>query len=1484
MREAGILVVLLGSFAGLTAQSRPLVIGDNPVAVASGTDDSVASLQHRAARHGTLLLRVVSAGEATLEVDRTRDGEGLKRPLSSGGRGPFAPLVDIVVKPGDVVSIRVQPAAADEPAMLRAAFAGHSEATHAVLIETRDRLMEVRKLREHGDRAAVAKAVPEIAAELLAVEPCPAAGRSLWTVGDEAWRLGDRELARRALSRALALLEQHWPAEHAPLQSLRLDLARLLFGMRDLKAAAPLAEEAAAVLSRCRPAEDRQLLRTLTYSGDIALAQRRFREARRYYERVLQQREALPANSSLRYWVPTELARVCAALGDRKAMLPYARQGYEACLALGDDISGGARIHARQRLASCLRSVDEYAESRELFELNVRELEKQPGNPNRMAAAYADLGRVLGIMDDPLAAKPNLEKALVIYREQHAPSHRLVLDTAVMLCLVLRDLSDHEQAVRMASELDAEIGDSVPDEHPLRTKLLHTLVGGLSEIDKRTEAIATQRRILEALVRRGPNARDDRVRAQCYLCVLMDDEPDLAERARAQFAELLAEVEGDESIGAGARAQVLFIQGEFMTTVGNFEEGIPYMERAYELLQTDARDDNPQLELIRGKLTSVYTSRGEYGKAAGIAMKLLGSRRKLPENSPKRIDAEIQILFTTMITDRDGAHDRAKKLLKRCVDRFGDNHPLTQQAKVAYGGTLMICKGDILGARRMFAEAERSNAKDRRYRGGRELARVFLALSDLILGNIKAPMPSRDAVSDLDSAVIANGMVKLMDGMMGSVRHMAVDDFEGALACLRGVREMEGLPRNPILLAGLDLLEMEPLYQLGRYEEAAQRARGMKPLRMVLPMLASYTNSSLARIAAAQGKLDEACALLAKPVRGRRNAFTSMSGLAHEMGARLALYESLRGKPEQATELIESSLDSAIAELRAKERAMTPLEVGGVLVGLEERISCAFALMQNSLVPGEVIVGRLFEMLETARGIDLSAFEFARAVESRAGAVPELAELRDELRDISEDMAAASQRGATRRLVDAMRDREMVQQKVLQLIEQHAGDAYSNERVTIAAVQAALPPEGAAVAYWRYRHWTLSEQVRGRHRERWHYGAWVVPAQGEVRWVDLGDTEVIGAAANRWLRGMGVAAGASRAPGRDSESGDGAGDAVAAGLALRALVLDPVLAQLGDIDELVVVPDDVLHTIPFDALPARESQARVLGDELAIKFVDRLRGLNRELAPIPTPASLLAMGGIDYEQAVGSAPDSLKRWGSPGELEALPGSFAEVNELGVLFREAASVDASAVEVVTGAVATKQVLLEKCREKRFLHLATHAWFVDADTSLGGLGSFNLGALGGDSVAAGLSPMVLCGLALAGANSTDVDGRAAGVVTAEELGNLPLRGCELAVLSACQTALGHRRPGQGLASLQKALRIAGARWTLTSLWRVPDEAARLLMTEFYRRVLSGEGFRSALWNAKRALRAMRKQDGSPRFGPRDWAVWVLRGPVVRSGHGK
>jgi CHAT domain-containing protein len=179
----------------------------------------------------------------------------------------------------------------------------------------------------------------------------------------------------------------------------------------------------------------------------------------------------------------------------------------------------------------------------------------------------------------------------------------------------------------------------------------------------------------------------------------------------------------------------------------------------------------------------------------------------------------------------------------------------------------------------------------------------------------------------------------------------------------------------------------------------------------------------------------------------------------------------------------------------------------------------------------------------------------------------------------------------------------------------------------------------------------------------------------------------------------------------------------------------------------------------------------------------------------------------------------------------------------------------------------------------LHLATHGFFL-ADQELK-----QTNPTGWNSVFASVSPppgrsanewenpLTRCGIALAGANYAQQTSNAIaddGVLTGLEASLLDLQGTELVILSACDSGLGEVKIGEGVMSLRRAFRIAGAQTVLASHWNVSDKATNALMTEFIRRWRAGEPRVDAWREAQLAL--LRSKDFS---NPFFWAAFTLTG---------
>ncbi|HRQ90078.1 MAG TPA: CHAT domain-containing protein, partial [Bacteroidia bacterium] len=123
----------------------------------------------------------------------------------------------------------------------------------------------------------------------------------------------------------------------------------------------------------------------------------------------------------------------------------------------------------------------------------------------------------------------------------------------------------------------------------------------------------------------------------------------------------------------------------------------------------------------------------------------------------------------------------------------------------------------------------------------------------------------------------------------------------------------------------------------------------------------------------------------------------------------------------------------------------------------------------------------------------------------------------------------------------------------------------------------------------------------------------------------------------------------------------------------------------------------------------------------------------------------------------------------------------------------------------------------------------------------------------------NPMFRSGLALAGAQSTfnlwkggQIPPPASdGVLLAAELTGINLRGTDLVVLSACETAAGESLDGEGVMGLRRALNAAGATNVVMTLWPVDDAATVEVMEVFYQKYLSGIPAAKALAETQREL---------------------------------
>ena len=259
---------------------------------------------------------------------------------------------------------------------------------------------------------------------------------------------------------------------------------------------------------------------------------------------------------------------------------------------------------------------------------------------------------------------------------------------------------------------------------------------------------------------------------------------------------------------------------------------------------------------------------------------------------------------------------------------------------------------------------------------------------------------------------------------------------------------------------------------------------------------------------------------------------------------------------------------------------------------------------------------------------------------------------------------------------------------------------------------------------------------------------------------------------------------------------------------LHDLLIAPIAADLHGVEHLIVSPSGRLRYIPFAALFDGE---KYLLERFALSTLTQAGAMGGQ-APLSADPPLLALGDPD------------------GSLE-----FAqkEIRDVVALWSPIP------VDTVFGAAATLAHLEDELEGYRILHLATH------------------GKLRSDRPDE--SYILLAGQ---GDEST---------LKVVDIVTLPLGAIELAVLSACETALGTDGTGREITSLAHTFEETGAAAVIASLWSVNDASTAKLMVDLYTALAEPGVSRTAA--LRRAQRSMLASDEFSH--PYYWAPFILIG---------
>lgn len=260
----------------------------------------------------------------------------------------------------------------------------------------------------------------------------------------------------------------------------------------------------------------------------------------------------------------------------------------------------------------------------------------------------------------------------------------------------------------------------------------------------------------------------------------------------------------------------------------------------------------------------------------------------------------------------------------------------------------------------------------------------------------------------------------------------------------------------------------------------------------------------------------------------------------------------------------------------------------------------------------------------------------------------------------------------------------------------------------------------------------------------------------------------------------------------------------------------PQLMQaIGDAKNVYFAPDGFLHQLAIEYM---------MPDTLKECYrLSSTRVLTKKREPIDY-SKLLVCGGMNYHKKLsphtsGNDVRAYRFFAGNGSVSELPSTMKEIQAIKDTRHNPSDT------LLTGDNATDENFMQLLSQRYpLVHISTHGYFtgrMESGTEL--------------KPATTDHSMSRSGLIFTGASNalTDKDFNTNmfdGVLSASEVAKFDMRGTDLVTLSACQTALGEIT-ADGIFGMQRALKTAGAKGMIVSLWSVGDYSSYKLFSYFY-----------------------------------------------------
>jgi CHAT domain-containing protein/tetratricopeptide (TPR) repeat protein len=890
-------------------------------------------------------------------------------------------------------------------------------------------------------------------------------------------------------------------------------------------------------------------------------------------------------------------------------------------------------------------------------------------------------------------------------------------------------------------------------------------------------------------------------------------------------------------------------------SLGKYDKANSLQKRALSIREKAFGPDHPEVALSLNNLAAVYQKSGQWDEAERLYKRALAIRQEA--FGRQHPDVAINLNNLAELYRSMGEYARAEsfygQVLEIWEETLGKSHP---HLSVALNNLALLYfyLGDYSQAERLYKQAlqisEQSYGKDHPNVASllRNLGMLYEAKGDYddAQGSYRRALQINKKVFGYEHPDVALNIESLASVFFAQEKYKAAERLlKEFLLIIRGSLG----PRHAYMAMGLNNLGL--LYsRLGQYEKAETLySKALEINENALgpwhPDLAVSLNN-LALVSAATGDYLKAHKYNLQAERIESRLLENIMGFTSEE-QKIKFLSKIRGRLYTHLSLVAQHLSHN--RQVCKEVCDLWLKRKGIVLETQRRFQDAI------LYSGDAKAIQTFQVLSRVRS-QLSRLAFLGPGKGGVDVFKRrVAELRNQKEELEVKLSKLSQPFALKR---------------------------EFEKANCENVTKALPEGTVLIDFARIERFDFKAKKGSKRWKPPHYLVFLLRRNGgaQVEILDLGTAENIDQTVAQFRKGISK-------PGAFKQR-----DVDRLSKELHRSVFLPIKSRLGGVKEIYVSPDGNLNLIPFEVL--KEPSGRFLIQDYTFNYLSAGRDVLSFKLITNNAKKALLIGDPDFDMTHEEKNSYLRKLALKKQeqdfsinrstqmrkfhFSRLQKTREEVEAIHRILGKEKS------EVYTGKKALEAVIMQKNNPK-ILHLATHGFFLD-DLELAFFSDHSAGreihmvTLSSHTPQKGKfgNPLTRSGIVLAGANhalaALDPE-KSDGIVTAEKILSLRLRGTEMVVLSACETGLGEVKSGEGVFGLRRAFTQAGAKSLVMSMWSVPDSETKELMVAFYKNIVSGkmnrcQSLRQAIL---KEMQIVKKRYGH--VNPLYWGAFVFMG---------